>query len=274
MNDYKRVLLVVLGAILLLPVGFAAKGAIDAGGEKNARMYNTAIQATEQDRFNYAIDSHQGKLLGSGEFKPTQLVKFPEMNKAYAAVDKTKEEYTRHEREVCTDTYDAEGNVTGESCHTEVYYTWDSAGTERQESPTYKLHGRDYPASLFNTGVFKHRTDCNEFMAAGSDGGWFSDAKGCTGGYFYTDGDTRYEYDTIAAEGFSAAFIADVSNGKLDPLGGSFISLERKSVEQMVKDANNYHAPGIIFIVFWWIVILGAMGAIAYQWSLSDGRWA
>jgi hypothetical protein len=41
----------------------------------------------------------------------------------------------------------------------------------------------------------------------------------------------------------------------------------------MVKDANNYHAPGIIFIVFWWIVILGAMGAIAYQWSLSDGVW-
>jgi len=130
MNDYKRVLLVVLGAILLLPVGFAAKGAIDAGGEKNARMYNTAIQATEQDRFNYAIDSHQGKLIGSGEFKPTQLVKFPEMNKAYAAVDKTKEEYTMHTREVCTDTYDAEGNVTGESCHTETYYTWDDAGTE------------------------------------------------------------------------------------------------------------------------------------------------
>jgi len=41
----------------------------------------------------------------------------------------------------------------------------------------------------------------------------------------------------------------------------------------MVKDANNYHVPGIIFIVFWWIVILGAMGAVAYQWSLSDGRW-
>lgn len=273
MNDYKRVLLVVLGAILLLPVGFAAKAGIDAGGAKNARMYNTAIQATETDRFNYAIDSHQGKLLGSGEFKPNKLVKFPEMSKQYAAVDKTKEEYTMHTREVCTDTYDAEGNVSGESCHTETYYTWDNAGTDSLETPTYKLHGRDYPASLFNTGVFSHSVDCNEFMKQGDDGGWFGDAKGCTGGYYYTDGDTRYEYDVIDTNGFSAAFIADVSNGTLAPLTGSHISLERKSVEQMVKDANNYHTPGIAFIVFWWILILSAMGGIAYAWSMNDDRW-
>lgn len=268
MNDYKRVLLVVLAAILLIPVGFTAKAAIDEGGEKNARMYNTAIQATEQDRFNYAIDSHQGKLLGSGEFKPNKLVKFPEMSKQYAAVDKTKEEYTMHTREVCTS--DADGN---ESCHTETYYTWDDAGTDSLESPSYKLHGRDYPASLFNTGVFSQSVDCSEFMPAGDDGGWFGSAKGCTGGYYYTDDDTRYDYSIIPAGGFSAAFLADVSNGKLEPVSGNFISLERKSVEQMVKDANNYHLPGILFIVFWWILILGATAGAAYAWSLNDGVW-
>ena len=273
MNDYKRVLLVVLAAILLLPVGFTAKAAIDAGGEKNARMYNTAIQATETDRFNYAIDSHQGKLLGSGHFTPTQLVKFPEMNKEYAWVEKTKEEYTRHEREVCTDTYDSEGNVTGESCHTEVYYSWDYAGSDQLQTPAYKLHGREYPESLFNDGVFAGGKNCSEFMPQGSAGGWFSDDKGCTGGYYYTDGDTRYDYRVIEPSGFDAAFIADVSNGKLDPLGGSFISLERKSVEQMVKDANDYHTPGIVFIVFWWVLILGAMGGIAYAWSMKDNVW-
>lgn len=268
MNDYKRVLLVVLGAILLIPVGFAARAAINANGEKNARMFNTAIQATETDRFNYAIDSHQGKLIGSGDFKPNELVKFPEMNKAYAAVDKTKEEYTMHTREVCTE--DSEGN---ESCHTETYYTWDDSGTESLETPTYKLHGRDYPAGLFNTGVFSGRADCSDFMAAGDDGGWFGSAKGCTGGYFYTDGDTRYEYRVIDPNGFSAAFISDVSNGTLAPLSGSFISLERKSVEQMVKDANNYKTPGTVFLVFWWILVLGGMGALAYYWSLNDGVW-
>lgn len=264
MNDYKRVLLVVLGAILLIPVGFAAKGAIDAGGEKNARMFNTAIQATEQDRFNYAIDSHQGKLVGSGEFKPTNLVKFPEMSKEYGYVQKTKEEYTEHES--CTT--DDDGN---ETCTT--YYTWDYAGSDSLETANYKLHSREYPASLFNASSFAQSADCSDFMPAGDAGGWFSSKKGCTGGYYYTDGDTRYGYDVLDPNGFTAAFLADVSNGKLDPVNGSFISLERKSVEQMVKDANNYHTPGIVFIVFWWILILGAMGGIAYTWALNDGVW-
>lgn len=236
-------------------------------------LYAIVVYGWWQERFNYAIDSHQGKLLGSGHFTPTQLVKFPEMNKQYAAVDKTREEYTRHEREVCTDTYDSEGNVTGEECHTEVYYTWDDAGTERLESPSYKLHDRVYPESLFNVGIFKFRADCTDFMQAGSDGGWFGHANGCTGGYYYTESDVRYEYHTIAPEGFDASFIADVSTGALKPLNGSFISLERKSVEQMVKDANNYKTPGTVFLVFWWIIILGGAGALAYAWAMNDGKF-
>jgi len=264
MNDYKRVLLVVLGAILLIPVGFTAKNAIDSGGENNARMFNTAIQATEQDRFNYAIDSHQGKLLGSGEFKPTNLVKFPEMGKEYGYVQKSKEEYTEHES--CTT--DDDGN---ETCTT--YYTWDGAGSETLETANYKLHSREYPASLFNAGVFARSVDCNEFMGAGNGTGWFETKNGCIGGHFYTDDDTRYDYSIIDQNGFSAAFIADVSTGSLKPLQGGFISLERKSVEQMLADANNYRTPGIIFIVFWWILILGAMGGVAYAWSMNDNRW-
>lgn len=273
MNDYKRVLLVVLGAILLIPVGFSARAAINSGGEKNARMYNTAIQADEKDHFNYAIDSHQGKLLGSGQFTPTQLVKFPEMTKEYAWVEKTKEEYTRHEREVCTDTYDSEGNVTGESCHTEVYYSWDYAGSDQLQSPAWKLHGREYPESLFNISSFASSKDCSEFMPAGSGGGWFSSAKGCSGGYYYIDGDTRYDYDVIDPNGFTAAFMSDASTGALKPVQGNRINLERKSIEQMVKDANNYKLPGTLFLVFWWILVLGCMGAVAYHWSMNDGEW-
>lgn len=268
MNDYKRVLLVVLGAIMLIPVGFSIKGAIDAGGADNARMYNTAIQATETDRFNYSIDSHQGKLLGSGHFTPTQLVAFPEMNKKYTWVEKTRYEYTRHEREDCTT--DSDGN---ESCHTVVYYSWDYAGSDQLQTSAYKLHGREYRASLFNDGIFAQNKDCDEFMEKGQDKGWFSSAKGCSGGYFYTDGDTRYDYRVIDPNGFDAAFIADVGTGSLKPVKGSFIGLERKSVEQMVKDANNYHVPGIIFIAFWWVLVLGGMAALAYSWALSDGVW-
>ncbi len=92
-------------------------------------------------------------------------------------------------------------------------------------------------------------------------------------GYYYIDDETRYDYSTIAPDGFSASFIADVSTGALKPVHGSFISLERKTVEQMVKDANNYKTPGTVFLVFWWIVILGGAGALAYAWAMKDGRF-
>ena len=122
MNDYKRILLVVLGVALLICAGIGIRGAIDSSGAEKARLYNTALQATKQDRFNYAVDSHQGRVIGSGTFTATKPVKFPEMSKTFAYIDKTREEYTMHTREVCST--DSDGN---EHCHTETYYSWEYA---------------------------------------------------------------------------------------------------------------------------------------------------
>lgn len=289
MNDYKRILLVVLAGILLIPVGFTIRNAINANGEKNARMYNTAIQATEQDRFNYAVDSHQGKVLTYGQFTPTQLFKFPEMSKEFAHVEKTKETYEQHERTVCETHYrtetrtvsvpDGEGGYTTETetvevpyeeCHQETYYSWDYAGSEEQTTPDYKLHGREYPASLFNTGQFEHSADACEFTPKNT-AGWLQAKNGCDGHYYYTDNETRYGYRVIDAGGFSAGFLADASNGKLDPVNGNTINLQQKSVTEMVKEANDYKTPGNVFIIFWWILVLGCIGAAAYAWSMNDG---
>lgn len=264
MNDPKRVIIVVLAAILLFPVGFTLRNLINDSGEKNARMYNTAIQATETDRFNYTIDSHQGKLLGYGQFTPSQLVKFPEMSKDYAYVQKSKEKYTEHES--CST--DDDGN---ESCST--YYSWDSAGSDELETPTYKLHGREYPATLFNTGSMSQGAGCADFMGAGSGTGWLETKHGCIDGYYYIDDSTRYDYSVIGTQGFSAGILADVSDGTLKPVSGNLISLERKTPDQMVKDANNYQTGGNVFIVFWFVLILGGMGALAYYWALNDGVW-
>jgi hypothetical protein len=291
MNDYKRVLLVVLGAILLLPVGFGIRQAINDGGEKNARMYNTAIQATEQDRFNYAIDSHQGKVLTYGQFTPTRLVKFPEMSKEFAYVEKTKEKYNRHEREVCETKYrtethtetvpDGEGGYTTETvteevpyeeCHQEEYYSWDFESSEEQSTPAWRLFNREYPTALFATGQFEHHADACEFTTKNT-ANWLQAKNGCDGGDFYTDNTTRYSYRVIGAGGFAAGFLADASNGKLEGVGGGRVDLRQQSVEDMVKQANDYKTPGNIFIVFWWIVIIGAMGVLAYQWALNDGVW-
>lgn len=266
MNDPKRVLIVALGIPLLLMMGFGIKGAIDSGGEKTAHLYNTAVQATDGDHFNYAIDSRQGRLIGQGQFTATQEVKFPEMSKAFGYVEKSKEEYTMHTREDCST--DSDGN---EHCTTETYYTWDWAGDEDVSTPALKLYGREYPATLFNLDGYKHDTDACDFTPKDTSG-WFSKKNGCDDGYYYTDSDTRYSYDVVDTA-FTASLFADVSTGTLKPFNGNQIALQNKDPKQMVKDANDYHLGGTLFIVFWFILVLGGMGALAYQWALSDGLW-
>lgn len=261
MNDYKRVLLVVLAAILLMPTAFWFQSLINTGGEKNARMFNTAIQADQKDRFNYTIDSHQGKLLGHGKFEPTGLVKFPEMSKRFAYVEKVREEYTQHQS--CTT--DSKGN---QSCTT--YYTWDYAGSEELSTPGYKLHDRKYLAHLFDVGEFKQGTDACEFTPHNT-ASWWRGKNGCSGGRWYTDSDTRYYYNVINPKGFTAGLIADVSEGQLAPVKGDTIKLENKTPEQMLKDANDYKTPGTVFMVIWLILIVVAMAVGAYYWAFNDG---
>lgn len=263
MNDWKRILIVFLGVPLLLAIGFGIREAINSGGEKNATLYNTAIQTTGAEQFNYAVDSRQGRILGSGEFTPTQKVKFPEMSKEFAYVEKTKYEYTMHTRENCST--DSEGN---ETCTTETYYEWDYAGSDEVISPAFKFHGREYPSSIFSLGNYKHSAEACDFTP-GNTGGWFT-KNGCDGSYWYTDSNTRYAYDVID-NSFTAAFIANVSDGSLQPFKGNSISLENKSQAQLVSDANNYHLPGTLFIVFWFILVLGGLGTLAYAWALNDG---
>lgn len=291
MNDWKRILIVALGVPLLLVMGFGIKDKINEGGERNARLYNTAIQATETGRFNYAIDSRQGKLLGYGTFTATQEVKFPEMSKGFAYVEKTKEEYVQKQREVCETHYrtetrtrtvtDADGNTSTETyteevpyevCHTETYYEWDYAGSDELSTPAFKLHGREYPAAAFALGGYKHSTDPCKFTPANT-AGWLQEKNGCDDGYYYTDNDTRYDYRVLDMT-FKAGFIADVTDGTLKPLSGSQLALRDATPEQMVKEANDYGTAGTVFIVMWFIVVLGSFGALGYAWASSDGIWS
>lgn len=264
MNDPKRILIVGIGVPLLLWLGFIIKGAIDSGGEANARRYNTAIQASDADHFNYAIDSRQGLLLGEGDLTADQPVKFPEMNKSFAFVDKIKETYEMHTREVCTE--DADGN---ESCHTETYYEWDFAGSEEKATDTMSLFGRKYPFALFGTDDFKYGADACDFTAPNT-AGFFQQKNGCDGRYFYTDSETRFYYRVIDT-GFHASLVADVTEGTLGSVTGKYVHLKKSSIEQFIKEANDYHLGGNVFIVMWFILVLGGAGFAAYAWSMQDG---
>lgn len=268
MNDLKRVIIVALGLIFIAVCATGIKGHIDSNGYKNQVNYTTAIQSTKQDDFNYIVDSQQGRVLANGNFTTNgKLAKFDEMNKGFTYVERTKEHYTMHTREDCST--DSKGN---EHCHTETYYTWDSVGTDVSFADKIRFMGRDYPTTLFDYSRYKSNADACEFTAAGTGTGFFETKHGCINGDFYLNDDDRYTYATVPVS-FNATFLATTYGG-LKPFNEKAITLQDKSIKQVLHDVGQYRLIGFWVLTFILILLTIGAGAIAYQWVMEDGVWS
>lgn len=267
MNDPKRLLVVLLGLVFICLMAMGIKGHMDSNGYKNQVNYTTAVQSTKKDDFNYIVDSQQGRVLANGNFttKGSKQAQFPEMNKSYTYVDRVKEHYTMHTREVCT------GSGKTEECHTEVYYTWDQVGEDKSYASYIIFMGRKYPTTLFNFNKYDSDTDCSQFSPPGTSG-FFKGDKGCVDGDIYLTDDDRYTYSTVPLS-FNASFLATTYGG-LKPFKGDSIKLENKSIDQILKDVGKYK-----LISFWvvttliiFLIICGIV--LGYVWVMQDGVWS
>ncbi len=269
MNDPKRIIIVVLSAIFIALCFLGLKGKMDSDGYKKQVSYTTALQATDARHFNYAIDTQQGRVLSTGTFTidPKNAVKFDEMNQSYGYAKRTQEHYTMHTRENCTS--DSDGH---EHCTTETYYTWDETGEEEKESPTVLYFGRSYPAGLFNIGQFIGGTNCESFMATGSGSGFFETKHGCLDGDNYIDDDNRYTYDTMPLS-FSGTFLATTEGG-LHGFNENTISLQQKSIPQVLHDVGRYQIVSFWVMTTILIIIIIATCFVAYGWVMEDGVWS
>lgn len=268
MNDLKRIVIVVLGLVILTLFSFGVKGHIDSNGYKNQVNYTTAVQAKDKEHFNYAVDSEQGRVLASGNFttKDAKPAKFDEMNKGYTYVNRVKEHYTMHTRTVCTST----GKT--QSCHTEVYYTWDEVSSEESRASHIKFMEREYPTTLFSLGKYNKQTNCAEFSSKGTGTGFFQTKRGCIDGEWYIDDNDRYVYYTVPTT-FNASFLATTYGG-LKPFNENAITLENKSIETILKDVGKYQLIGFwVLMTIMFFLIIGACVA-AYSWVMADGKWS
>jgi len=266
MNDLHRVGIIFTALVVVVLGVLGIKNLAEDSGYKNQVRYTTAIRAEDKDRFNYAVDSQQGNLLVHGVFKAEDknLVKFPEMTKAFTFVERVKEHYTRHES--CST--DSDGH---ESCTT--YYTWDAVDWEHQSSPELTLYDRQYPAGLFKMDDFSDRQSCEGITKANAQTGWFSSKDGCDNGEYYLDSNDRYVYNVVP-QSFSATFIANSLHGGLKPVEGNRITLQNKSIDQTMKEVGQYKVWAFwIAFVFIVLLVIGACVG-AYYWVMEDGEWS
>lgn len=282
-------LAVLAGAVFLISLGVWIENKIVDGAEQNARMYQTAVQTRSEKEFNYAVDTKQGRILAEVTVKSVDLVKFDEMNKEFAKVNKTKERYTRHERTVCetkyrtetrtrsvydpatesytTETYTEE--VPYEECHQETYYTWDRVDSWEKSAKEVNMMGRNYPIDLFALSM--NSIDAKDIIP-GETGKYVREEADVWIDLNWGDdeGDIRYRYDVLELPKSGTVFL-NVSE-TLQPVSGSKVVLHGQKPDQMITDAQNAaETQKTIFRVFWALLVLAELLGLGYLvWFYQD----
>lgn len=148
----------------MLLIGFVISGKISQiQSDRNAK-YNKAVKIESADLFRYGMDTNVGNAFVYGELKAVDTVTYPEIGGEYMYVEKEEEHYNRHTRTYTTT--DGKGHTR---THTEVYWSWDYAGSEDMQckevsfcgvvfdSNKIKLPSADYIKTIKESGYVRYK---------------------------------------------------------------------------------------------------------------------
>lgn len=116
-------------AIMLL-IGVLIAGKISDLELDQNEKYNKAIKIETQDLFEYGMRTNVGNAFVYGDLEAVDTVTYPELDSIHMYVEKVKERYTKHTRQV-SHTRTVNGK-TQTYYTTETYWTWDRVGSEEQ----------------------------------------------------------------------------------------------------------------------------------------------
>ena len=161
---YREILASISIIAVMLLIGFVISGKISQiQDDKNAK-YNKAVKIESTDLFRYGMDTNVGNAFVYGELKAVDTVTYPEIGGEYMYVEKIEEHYNRHTRTYTTT--DGKGHT---KIHTEVYWSWDYAGSEDMQckevsfcgvvfdSNKIKLPSADYIDTIKESGYVRYK---------------------------------------------------------------------------------------------------------------------
>lgn len=114
-------------AVLLL-IGILISSKISERQMDKNEVYNKAVKIESVDMFKYGMRTNVGNAFVYGDLTAVDTVSYPEIDGEYMYIEKVKEEYTMHTRQVAHTR-----TVNGKSqtyYTTETYWTWDRVGSE------------------------------------------------------------------------------------------------------------------------------------------------
>jgi PKD repeat protein len=113
---------------VMLVIGVLISGWLAEVQADQNEKYNKAIKIRSADIFEYSMRTNVGNAFVYGDLEAVDIVTYPEIGGAYMYVEKIKEHYTRHTRQVA---HTRTVNGKTETYYTtETYWTWDRVDHE------------------------------------------------------------------------------------------------------------------------------------------------
>lgn len=232
----KRELIASIIIIALMTIlGCSISEVISNHVEEKKKIYNQALQIDSKDMLEYGMATNVGNAFVYGELEAVDPVTYDEIGGAYLWIEKTREEYTRHEREVRHE--DSKGNVY---YTTEEYWTWDTVWTDSLHSEKITFLGLEFNYNQINLYHQEHITT------------------------IYMSSHVRYLYYGRDIKHTGTIF-ANLKDGNI---GDNNEFYENKSIQQVLESKCEDYSQ-ILFWVFW--IILS--GIVVVGFCYLDNSW-
>ena len=205
--------------------------------DKN-EIYNKAVKIESVDLFQYGMDTNVGNAFVYGDLEAVDTVTYPEIGGEYMYVEKVKERYTMHTRQVAHTT-----TVNGKShtyYTTETYWTWDYAGSEDKICKEVKFCGITFSNNKFDIPGSHHIDTIKE------------------------SSHIRYKYYGVGTE-FTGTIFTDLRDKTISDNTHFYNDM---NIEETVEHLESSGGE-IIFWIFWIILTGGCVFGFFY----IDNKW-
>jgi hypothetical protein len=222
----------------------------DHDSEVRSKIISGLSVTTAKD-LGWQVKTQAGNLVVQGKvtIPKDQCARFNEMDGSYcaASVTKTEEIYTRHERK-----YDCGADAHPRTC-TEVYWSWDLAGSWSDQASNGVILGKTLPYSWLRAS--EDRVDPSVIGI-----------NGCRFRYCYEGSGIRYSYKAAPGRYSGVAYLTSDSDGL-----SSFNGFDEDETADGAKNAAQH--PSVIPDVVFWIVefiLMAAASAIGFTVVRND----
>lgn len=200
--------------------------------------YNKALKIESQDLFEYGMRTNVGNAFVYGDLVAVDTVTYPEIGGGYMYIEKVKERYTMHTRQVA---HTRTVNGKTETYYTtETYWTWDRVGSESKTCDEVSFLGVVFPMGKIDIPGSSHIDTIK------------------------TSHNIRYKYYAVGTE-FTGTIFTDLRDDTISnytPFYNNF------TIDETVKHVESHSLVGVFW--FSWI-LLTAVAVIGFYYI--DNRW-